>query len=81
MELVQPLSGKSVYSEFLQQGKEGFHHLSFDLSQEAMEQALTVLKEIGIEVIQRNGSGPGQGFAYLNTDQVGGTIFKFRCRG
>jgi methylmalonyl-CoA/ethylmalonyl-CoA epimerase len=80
LELVQPLSGISLYAEFLDQGREGLHHLTFDFTREGMEQAIADLKEEGIEVIQgvMNASGTGDRFAYLNTDKIGGTIFKLR---
>ena len=82
LELVQPISGRSLYSEFLDQGREGFHHLTFDFTREAMEHAITNVKEEGIEVIQgaMNSAGAGESFAYLNTDRIGGTIFKLRQR-
>jgi methylmalonyl-CoA/ethylmalonyl-CoA epimerase len=81
LELVQPLSGTSLYSEFRDQGREGLHHLTFDFfTREEMEQAITDLKQEGIEVIQGIASGTGDSFAYLNTDKIGGTIFKLRLR-
>jgi methylmalonyl-CoA/ethylmalonyl-CoA epimerase len=80
IELVQPISGTSLYSEFLDQGREGFHHLTFDLTRDEIEQAIVTLKEEGIEVIAgaMNASGTGPSFAYLNTDKIGGAIFKLR---
>lgn len=82
LELVQPISGTSLYSEFLDQGREGFHHLTFDLTRGAIEQAIVDLKEEGIEVIQgaMNVSDMSDSFAYLNTDKIGGAIFKLRHR-
>jgi predicted enzyme related to lactoylglutathione lyase len=82
LELIQPLSGRSLYSEFLNEGEEGFHHLTFDLTKEGMEQAIADLKKGGIEVIQgaMDASGTGDSFAYLNTDKIGGAIFKLRHR-
>jgi methylmalonyl-CoA/ethylmalonyl-CoA epimerase len=82
LELVQPISGRSLYSESLEQGKEGFHHLTFDFTRKALDQAISDLKEEGIEVIQgaMSASGSGASFAYLNSDKIGGTIFKLRHR-
>jgi 4-hydroxyphenylpyruvate dioxygenase-like putative hemolysin len=80
--LVQPRSGHSLYTEFLEEGREGFHHLAFDLAKEEKEQALIDLKEEGIEVIQGAVSsfGTGASWAYLNTDKIGGAFFEIRYR-
>lgn len=77
LELISPLSGNSLYSEFLAQGKEGFHHLSFDFTRDGVEQALAALQEEGIEILQSAKNADGS-FAYLNTAQIGGAIFKLR---
>ena len=50
LKLVQPLSGRSLYSEFLDQGREGFHHMTFDLAKEEREQVIANLKKEGYEV-------------------------------
>jgi catechol 2,3-dioxygenase-like lactoylglutathione lyase family enzyme len=80
LELAQPLTGRSLYSEFLDQGREGFHHLTFDIDKDQMKQAVAALARKGIEIIHEALCAPGgERFAYLNTDKVGGTLFKLRC--
>ena len=56
--------------------------MTFDLTGEGIEQAIADLKGEGIEVIQgaMDVSGTGDSFAYLNTDKIGGAIFKLRHR-
>ena len=82
LKLIQPISGRSLYSEMMDEGKEGFHHLTFDLTLEEKEQAIAGLKEKGIEVIEDGVSvlGTGANCVLLNTDKVGGAIFKLRYR-
>jgi len=70
-ELIQPLKGKSIYDEFLEEKGEGVHHLAFlvdDLDKEIAEMA-----ERGFKVLQ-TGARPQGKWAYFDTDKVGGCI-------
>jgi len=71
LELVQPLEGDNVYSDFLRDKGEGLHHIHFDLDE--VDTALESLRDQGVEVIQ-SGTGlrPGAIWAYLNTGEVPG---------
>jgi catechol 2,3-dioxygenase-like lactoylglutathione lyase family enzyme len=73
LELIQPITGPTVYHDFLKEKGEGIHHLGFDLKD--MDKKLLLCKEMGIQVIQ-SGSGPGARFAYLDTTKIGGVIFE-----
>ena len=77
IELIQPISGDSIYSDFIEEHGLGVQHLGLlvDNMQEVIEQA----EKEGIKVIQ-DGSGfglDGDGhYAYLNTEEDFGVTFE-----
>ena len=73
LELIEPPEGEGTHREFLENRGEGLHHLGFyvpDVDSEAAK-----FQEQGIEVIQR-GRRVGGGYAYMDTEKVGGVIFE-----
>ena len=50
IELIQWKSGDCIYKEFLDEGKEGFHHIACYV--ENMEQYVNKFKEKGIDILQ-----------------------------
>ncbi len=70
-ELIQPLEGKSIYTNFLENGREGIHHLGFEV--EDLDASIEAYKEIDIEVLQ-GGRVKGGGHAYLDTESIVGFI-------
>ena len=75
VELIQPVEGKNIYTEFLESNGEGLHHLGFQVDD--LEAMLVELAKDDIQPIF-NQSLPqlGIAFAYLNTDKIGGVIFE-----
>ena len=73
LEIVQPVTGPTIYHDFLRAKGEGIHHLGFDIKD--MDEKLMVCKKMGIEIMQ-SGRTPAGGFAYLNTEKIGGVIFE-----
>jgi methylmalonyl-CoA/ethylmalonyl-CoA epimerase len=80
LELIQPLSGESLYTEFLERhGEGGFQHLGINV--EDLDREVEAALRSGYEVIQ---SGRGFGvrgdgkFAYLSTDNDLLTIYELR---
>lgn len=74
LELIQPVSGRSIWADFLDQHGEGIHHIRFNL--EDLEPVLEYLAGHNIGVAQM-GSGlrPGTIWANLDTEStVGFTI-------
>ena len=51
LELIQVIAGRSIHSEFLEEGREGLHHLGFLLEKEAKERfiALTHLNRLSTD--------------------------------
>ena len=78
LEMIQPITGPTIYHDFLQEKGEGLHHLGFDVKD--IEKKLALCKEIGIKVIQ-GGQGETSRFEYLDTEAIGGVIFELIQRG
>ena len=75
IELIQPVEGKSIYTEFLDSKGEGLHHLAFQVDD--LDALLAELSKEGIEPIWHQRLPQfGIAFAYLNTDRIGGVIFE-----
>jgi len=73
LELIQPVSGPTIYDEFLQRGGEGLHHLGFDVKD--IGARIERYRRMGIEIIQE-GRTKTSSFAYLDTERIGGTVFE-----
>lgn len=76
IELIQHLSGKSVYKEFLDKKGEGLHHLGFIVPDH--EKIIADFAANGFPVIQsgRIGNNPGVKFAYFDTEAAIGTLME-----
>jgi hypothetical protein len=75
LELIQPLEGESIWSDFLEEHGEGIHHIRFNVSN--LEGVIGYLTRQGIDVTQQ-GSGlrPGTTWAYLGTESKVGFIIE-----
>ena len=74
-ELIEPVFGNSLFSEFLKTRGEGIHHLGFfgtDIDKE-----ISKLKEKGFKIIWRMRFKNGGGSVYFDTDRIGGIILEF----
>lgn len=72
IELLQPLGGKSVYSQFLEEKGEGIHHVAFSVSD--FDGMVTKLLQCGCKIIA-GGSSQGKRWAFLDT-KSGGIIIE-----
>jgi methylmalonyl-CoA/ethylmalonyl-CoA epimerase len=74
-ELIEPVRGESLYTEFLRERGEGLHHVGVYVP--SLDLALATAKEAGYPVLQ-SGRGYGRdgdgGFAYLGTEGVASAI-------
>ena len=73
IELIQPLEGKNIYTEFLDSRGEGLHHLGFQVDD--FDGLLARFKSKGIEPVFWHHLGL-MAFAYLSTDRIGGVIIE-----
>jgi hypothetical protein len=77
LELIEPLSGETVYKEFLTRG-EGIHHIA-SFSVENIHSAISELNKQGIETLQAarySNSGFESFFVYMDTQKELGTIIE-----
>lgn len=73
IELIQPLEGENIYTEFLDTKGEGLHHLGFQVDD--FDSMLAQFKSKGIEPVFWLNLG-WMAFAYLNTETIGGVMFE-----
>ncbi|MEM1586896.1 MAG: VOC family protein [Candidatus Bathyarchaeia archaeon] len=77
LEIIQPLNGESIYTEFLRGKGGGLHHIAcfkFD-SLEEVKMAIDEFEKMGIDVIQR-GNFEHTKFYYLDTEKIFGFILE-----
>lgn len=77
LEVVQPLEGESIYTEFLRKKGEGLHHIAcfkFD-SFEELRRAIDEFEKMGISVLQ-SGNFEHTKFYYLDTEKIFGFILE-----
>lgn len=80
LELIEPVTEPTIYHDFLKEKGNGLHHIGFDVKD--MDDKIRLCAEMGIDVLQI-GRTPAGGFAYLNTEKIGGVIFELiqrKCR-
>ena len=73
-ELIQPVSGESIQKEFLEKRGEGINHVGFFVKD--LEREVARLTEKGFKAISTGRFTDGGGFAYFDTNQVGGVFFE-----
>ncbi|MEE2855507.1 MAG: VOC family protein [Actinomycetota bacterium] len=72
LELIEPLRGENIYSDFLADGGPGLHHICTEVeSPEQLEAAVTEGAERGATVVQRGVMPGGIQFVYLSAPQAG----------
>jgi methylmalonyl-CoA/ethylmalonyl-CoA epimerase len=76
-ELIQPLTGESIYKDFLDQKGEGIHHIACDVGN--YDQAVATMKKHGIGVLM-SGDLPGESYAYMDTEKYLGTVLEIYNR-
>ena len=76
-ELIQPLTGNSIYKEFLDQKGEGIHHIACDMGN--YDQAVATMQKHGIGILM-SGDLPGESFAYMDTEKYLGIVLEIYNR-
>jgi len=79
VELIQPLEGRSGYSDFLDQSGGGIHHVLFEVSD--IDPVIQELAKSGVTVLQ-SGTGirPGTRWVLLDTREMLGFYVELRHR-
>jgi len=79
LELIEPLGGKSGYSEYLAEKGEGLHHMLFEVSD--LESVVAQFAEKGIPVkMGGTGNRPGTTWLHLDTVSILGWSVELRNR-
>jgi catechol 2,3-dioxygenase-like lactoylglutathione lyase family enzyme len=69
LELIAPVSGPSIYEEFLSQAGTGLHHICVETDD--LEEAVAAAQRGGAEVVQRGVMAGGMEFAYVSAAGAG----------
>jgi catechol 2,3-dioxygenase-like lactoylglutathione lyase family enzyme len=78
LELIQPVSGENIYSEFLRDSEPGLHHICMEAeSPEQFDAALADAANHGAEVVQQGVMPGGIQFAYVAAPQAGVPFLEF----
>lgn len=72
LELIQPVRGENIYSDFLRESGAGLHHICVEAqSPEGFDAALSEAAERGAAVVQQGVMPGGIQFAYVSAPQAG----------
>ena len=72
LELIAPVSGESIYTEFLDRAGAGLHHICVEAKTvEAFDAALRDAERQGAAVVQRGVMAGGMRFAYVSAEHAG----------
>ena len=74
IELIELVDGKTIHEDFLREKGEGLNHLGFRVDN--IEEAKKRADELGFKVIQSFTRPDNTGFAYIDSDKIGGVIFE-----
>ncbi|HEX5254264.1 MAG TPA: VOC family protein [Mycobacterium sp.] len=78
LELIQPVRGENIYSDFLSDRGPGLHHICMEVeSPEQLEVTVTEAAERGAAVVQRGAMPGGIQFVYLSAPQAGVPYVEF----
>ncbi|OJZ74198.1 lactoylglutathione lyase [Mycobacterium paraffinicum] len=71
LELIQPVRGKNIYSDFLRDSGQGLHHICMEAeSPEQFDAALAEAGAFGASVVQQGVMPGGIQFAYVSAPQA-----------
>jgi methylmalonyl-CoA/ethylmalonyl-CoA epimerase len=74
IELIELVDGKTIHEDFLREKGEGLHHLGFWVDN--IEESRKRAEELGYKVIQSYTRQDSTGFAYFDSDKIGGVLFE-----
>ena len=75
-EIIEPISGPTIFSEFLERHGKGVHHIAFDCNNVPFQQRLADFEKRGFQLAQ-SGSWMGENhFAFFETEDATTTCFE-----
>jgi methylmalonyl-CoA/ethylmalonyl-CoA epimerase len=81
LELVEPVEGDNILTDFLKERGEGLHHLAY-CCPPPIDEELAKWKKLGIDALQVDKSisdDPRYGWAYMNTGKLVGCVIEIMC--
>ena len=77
IELIEPISGESGYSKYLEEHGEGLHHMMFEVPD--LDEAVSLFSQLGINVLfGGTGNRPGTTWLHLDTIEMLGWSIELR---
>jgi methylmalonyl-CoA/ethylmalonyl-CoA epimerase len=74
LELIELIDGKTVHEDFLKEKGEGLQHIGFTVKD--LAKAEKEAEKLGLKIVQGMKREDGTGFAYLDSDRIGGVMFE-----
>ncbi len=74
IELIELIEGKTIHEAFLKEKGEGLHHIGFEVKD--LKEGVAKAEKLGFKVTQGWQREDGLGFAYLDSDKIGGVVFE-----
>ena len=74
LELIELIDGKTVHEDFLKEKGEGLHHIGFAVKD--LKKCEEEAEKLGLKVVQGFKREDGSGFAYVDSDRIGGAMFE-----
>ena len=74
LELIELFDGKTVHEDFLKEKGEGLHHIGFAVKD--LKKCEEEAEKLGLKVVQGFKRDDGSGFAYVDSDRIGGAMFE-----
>lgn len=75
-EIMQPLSGPSIFSDFLEEHGEGIHHVAFDCKDAQWETRIQEFESRGFHLVQSGKWMDQNAFAFFTTENKTGSVFE-----
>lgn len=77
-EVISPLSGPTIFSDWLatHNNVPGIHHIAYDIQNLPWDERLKAFAERGFTISQSGNFGPGNRFAFFETEGSTGTCFE-----
>jgi catechol 2,3-dioxygenase-like lactoylglutathione lyase family enzyme len=76
IELIQPNSGPSLYTDFLDSKGPGLHHVAFAFEESGFAPAVAALKAQGLETLIEGRFEAGTHFAYFDCEVPGASVIE-----
>jgi catechol 2,3-dioxygenase-like lactoylglutathione lyase family enzyme len=74
IELIELVEGKTIHEDFLKKHGEGLHHIGFKVKN--LHKSKENAEKAGFKITQGFMRPDGSGFAYLDSEKIGGVIFE-----